>query len=871
MNVIAYIGEIIDKRLKVLDSLHDTRIHIFDDAIDLVEKLNGIAIDIFITNDVCICDMVSGTKMYQNTPILKIYSSFKDVDGICKSDLVINKKTTNIEFEKQLCVLLKLKLKNDENIKDEILHGLELKDSYIKVNQIYDTMREGIIITNEIGQITTINKTAKLICDYTNGNLKHIDDILNIYVNDIKIKIFIDTINSNYKITLNSATKLYTSIGKFIQVSLKSSKLKNNKGELIGILVIFQNISKEHQILTRLKDSEENYKRIYNNAPDIIYTHDVDGVFTSINRSSDFGYSISEVVGHNISEFMDNGNLETARENILQKINNDNKSTEYEINVMHKLGYPIRLEIKSILNQNKYGEYEIFSTARDITDKVDSRNQLKLEQERYKQMFFNTKSSIIVFKYIDDGFQIIDFNNKGELIDIIDSDNLKFRNILLFGDVFGKLYKFLVDVFNDKRENHRVDEFKIEMDGDDVYLNLFIYKLKHNNEIVMIYDNVTELKLLLNQYEEAKNKAKESDHLKSMFLSNMSHEIRTPMNSIKGFSAQLIENIDDDEKRRTYASYIHVSTDALLTILNDILEISMIENGTIILNNDYFIINSLFDELKKESFAMLREKNKSYILLNIIEPSESLEICSDMRRVKQILLNIIDNSIKFTEKGIIEIKCELLDDYVSFSIRDTGIGIRNEDMTKIFDRFYKVNTKKLNAGTGLGLSISKQLTDILGGGITVVSTIGKGTLVTVNIPIYTEKTITPNTQIQIKYDWSNKKILIVEDKAVNFRLLEMYLEHTHADIKRAEDGKAFFDIIDNGFDLILLDVQLPDTNGFVLLEWLRDNNYGVPVIIQTAYASVEDEEKSTQLRADGFLTKPIKKNQLIEMVSKKLN
>ena len=871
MYVVVYVGDIIKKRIKVIEEIEDIKLYIFDDTIDLIEKLNGTAVDIFIANNKCVCSTIKDIIMYKNTPVMMICDNVNNLPKSGELDLIITNKTTNTEFRKNIEVLLKLKKKNDENIKEEILHSLKVKHNEIKINNIFNAMNEGLIITNENGHITTINNTAKLVCKYNKGEIKHIDDIFNLFVNNIRIRIFSETLNNPNKIILNNGAKINTSYNKYINVTLNSSKLYDSNANFIGILVIYQDISKEYKIMTKLQDSEEKYKRIYNNAPDIIYTHDIDGYFTSMNKSSDFGYKLNEVVGHHIGEFMDEKNLKKAHSHILAKINKNEYISEYEIDVLHKKGYPITLEIKSILEKNKYGEYEIFSIARNITEKIENRNQIKLEQERYKQMFFNNNSSVIIFKYINDCFHIIDYNNKGELIDKIKVDNFKNKDVLKLDPIYYQIVEYLKIVHKGKRKNYRVDEFKFILKNDEIYLDLFIYKLKHSDEIIMIYDNITEFKLLINQYEEAKNKAKESDHLKSTFLSNISHEIRTPMNAIKGFSGQLKDNISIEDKRKSYADIIYKSSENLLTILNDILEISLIENGTINIINDYFYVNDLLDELKQKTFAILRAKKKSYILLNVIKFDLNIEMCADIRRIRQILLNIIDNAIKFTNKGTIEIKAELHKDYVKFDIKDTGIGIRNDEIDKVCDRFYKVHNKKLTSGTGLGLSISKQLSNKLGGDLKITSKVDFGTIVSVKIPIYSEKTIHKETKKKAKVNWSSSSILIVEDKEINYRLLELYLEHTQVNINRAEDGSEFYKKFNEKIDLILLDIQLPDTNGFELLKWIRSNNNDIPIIIQTAFASDDDEQKAYELGANGFMTKPIKKKTLLDEVSKYFN
>ena len=382
----------------------------------------------------------------------------------------------------------------------------------------------------------------------------------------------------------------------------------------------------------------------------------------------------------------------------------------------------------------------------------------------------------------------------------------------------------------------------------------------------------------------AKNKAEESDRLKTAFLSNMSHEIRTPMNAIIGFSHLLKDPNMTNDNLNNYVDIITERGNQLLNIINDIIDISKIESGKISINKNACNVNQLFDELYTMFYNTKELTKKSHLELRYVKPDvlEDIIINTDTTRLKQILSNLIDNAIKFTQAGFVEMGYSMIENKgskkIQFYVKDSGIGISHENRSLIFNRFRQIDEShtRLFGGTGIGLSISQNLAELLGGDLIVESKKGEGSTFYLTLPyetvtiVKTPKEIKKSKETDI--DWNNKTILITEDNPSSFLLLKTILEKTNARILHSSNGKDAVELCHNNPDInaVLMDIQLPIMNGYDATRKIKLYRKDLPVIAQTAHALAEDEVKSKNAGCDDYLVKPIQREKLFAVLSKYL-
>ncbi|MBK7711431.1 MAG: response regulator [Bacteroidales bacterium] len=371
---------------------------------------------------------------------------------------------------------------------------------------------------------------------------------------------------------------------------------------------------------------------------------------------------------------------------------------------------------------------------------------------------------------------------------------------------------------------------------------------------------------------EAKEKAEESDRLKSAFLANMSHEIRTPMNGIMGFSMMLADPQLPKETRESYLKIVNSSCEQLLHIVNDIIDISKIEAGQIELNESAFDLSILLNELVTFYSTTAREKGvKLEIDQHRCNLNSSSWIVSDRTKLRQIFDNLFSNALKFTPSGRIILRCELVNGDIKFEVEDTGIGIEPELQSIIFERFRQVesNYTKTYGGTGLGLAITKAYVEKLGGRIRVQSVFGKGSRFSFKLPYKaaSEKTFQKEKVLKFRPLDLGMTIMVVEDEEINWLYLNEILKN-RVRVLRAVNGKEAIELIKQnpGIDIILMDVKLPDINGLELTKIIKSMNENVKVIAQTAYALSGDRESVIAAGCSGYISKPVNRDELLNLI-----
>jgi PAS domain S-box-containing protein len=399
---------------------------------------------------------------------------------------------------------------------------------------------------------------------------------------------------------------------------------------------------------------------------------------------------------------------------------------------------------------------------------------------------------------------------------------------------------------------------------------------EQNEEYLALNEELTEsnerVKQVNTQLAVAKKRAEESDKLKSAFLANMSHEIRTPMNAIIGFSEMLLRPDLPKEKQVTFTEVLNASCNQLLTVINDVLDISKVETGQMVVHNGMVHINDLIQNI--HSLFLPNAKKKGNILsLNFSLSNESCLTLSDEAKLRQIISNLVSNAIKFTHDGEIKIGYRVVDDFIEFYVHDTGIGISPENFHVIFERFRQADhpDSRKYGGTGLGLAISKAFVEMLGGTIWVQSQLGKGASFFFKVPfnpIIGGERSKRETQVD-NYDFSNLNILIAEDEEANIVYMQEVFEETSANLFFAINGREAVSQVSTGtkFNLIFMDIKMPILNGVEAAQAIRALGVNVPIVALTAYAMAGDKQKYLELGFDHYISKPVLRKELFDLVS----
>lgn len=512
------------------------------------------------------------------------------------------------------------------------------------------------------------------------------------------------------------------------------------------------------------------------------------------------------------------------------------------------------------------GNRHLISIVRDITEEHES-------ESRYKSLF-------------DDNSSVMLFINP-ETLDIINANQaaakyygynrkvlreMSFRDINLSQpDVINQIiHKAPESNLDCIQTRHRLASGEIR--EVEIHSGQFI----QGGEIVIytIIHDISERRRAERDLVIAKEKAEESDKLKSAFLANMSHEIRTPMNGIIGFSEMLAEPKISDEQRKFYSKVVIDSSQRLLSLVNDILDISRIETGQVKVEEKPVNINRVLMDLYAFYSPRSVEQDLSFFPYLGLDDEHST-ILTDSQRLQQILTNLLTNAFKFTAKGSIRFGYHKKDKMLEFFVKDTGIGIHESQHKNIFERFRQVeiDISKQYGGTGLGLSISKKLVELMGGNIDIESKPNKGTTVYFTLPykVHKSKKSPPASLAPVieplKQDLV---ILIVEDEEINYLYLKEIMGKTNYKILHAWDGKEAVEMCEanDNIQMVLMDIKMPRMNGFEATQRIKKNRPNLPIIAQTAYAMTTDRQNAIAKGCDDYVAKPIATSKLFELINR---
>ena len=646
-----------------------------------------------------------------------------------------------------------------------------------------------------------------------------------------------------------------------------------------AILCFARDITKQKEEQDKLIEQERKFRDIFNAFPDIYFKSNISGIVKEISPSVEklTGFSVQEVIGKHSKEFYYSGK---DWKNIQKAFEGSQEIKDFNTRIKTKSGGYIHCSFSARVNINKQNNpIEIEGVLRDITEREKAELEIRKLSEVVEQ-----SPVIVVITDLDGTIEYV--NPKfcevtGYCFEEAIGKNPK---ILKSGKTPSETFTSLWETITSGKEWY--GEFLNRKKNGELYWeSAYIFPLKDESGKITRFiaqkEDISTRKKMEQDLIDARDKAEESDKLKSAFLANMSHEIRTPMNAILGFSQLLSEPETSPDEQNHYIGLIQNSGNDLLALIDDIIDISKVEAGQIkIFKSDYFLDNILSELYTSFSeFLKTKEKKKKLQLkYSRVKNADKAIIFTDIDRFKQIFINLLNNAIKFTDSGTVEFGFSIEKsegkNVFGFYVSDTGIGIENDKLDIIFNSFRQANDSntRLYGGTGLGLAITKRMVELLGGQINVSSKRGKGSTFSFTLPIRNENSAISfignkqkkDSPLKRNIKWNDKALLIVEDDDQGFFFFEKVFKNTGIKITRAITGReAVNQCKRNPFDIVLMDIQLPEMDGLEATKLIKKSKPEIPIIAQTAYALSGEKEKCMNAGCDDYISKPIDISELM--------
>jgi PAS domain S-box-containing protein len=657
-----------------------------------------------------------------------------------------------------------------------------------------------------------------------------------------------------------------------------SSPMFGPDKKFYGRVWYFRDITNRKWAEDTIRESEKKYRNIFENVQDLYYETTLDGTILDISPSigifSNGLYTSSDLMSTSIYDLYDD---QSRRELLLSLLREVGNVTDFESGFKNRDGSLIPCSVSSkIVNDSEGKPEKIIGSVRNISERKKAEEAIMQERRMLRTLIDNIPDPI----YVQDEKCRKVIANRADIENIglsNEEEALGKTDLELFpGEIGERGYKADKMVIDSGKPVFNLEEEFVAKNGKKRWLlttkiPLFDRMGKVTGLVGIGHDNTArkenEIELI-----RAKEKAEESDKLKTAFLHNISHEIRTPMNAIVGFSALLGEPDVDDLSRKSYIDLIMQSSNHLLSIITDIVDISNIEANLIKTVKNEINLNQTIKSLCNQFFPKAYEKKITLDCETSLPDSEVL-VLSDKTKLIQIISNLISNSIKFTDKGNVRVLYRLKGKFLEISVADTGIGIPEQYRDRVFDRFFQVqsNISRLYEGTGLGLAISKAYVGLLGGEIWVTSEPGRGTTFSFTIPyerIVVPTIATAERKAPDSFVFNEKRVILVaEDIESNFKLIRYFLSNSNTEVIHAFNGKEAVEMClrFENIDLILMDIKMPVMDGYTAVRLIREKNTSIPIIAQTAYA--DDRDRAIECGCTGFISKPFDKKGLFKVLT----
>ncbi|GEM_PF-974062 len=684
--------------------------------------------------------------------------------------------------------------------------------------------------------------------------------------------------------------KLIRKDGQVRDTVISIGMIQNTKQSIVSMF----DITDHKQAQEALIESREIYKVVADKMTDVVWLMDLSGksLFVSPSITQFTGYSIEEYLNQTIDDRFTPESAKIANQILKEKMQDVSKFPEK----FKGYSLSLQLEYRCKDNQTKWGELMIspyfgknnhlnglHGATRDISERKSAEENVRklsrgVEQSPVSMIFTNLEGRI---EFVNPKFTEMTGYISDEIIG-------KVARILKPGSTSPELHQKIWETILSGKE-WKGEFISKKKSGVQYWESISVSPIMDwegsITNFILITEDISDRKNMIKELTSSRDQAEESDKLKSAFLANMSHEIRTPMNSIIGFADLLSDPELTVADRKRFTQIIKSRSNDLMHLVNDLLELSRIESGNAVIVQERVALNDIIDEIQTIFLQKLHSIDNKDIELSFSKPlsDDQAIINSDVYVVKQVFSNLIDNAIKFTSHGVIHFgylppKANEITCFVS----DTGVGISNKNQQVIFEHFRQAEMTDPHkyGGTGLGLSICKGSLALCGGRIWVESDPGEGSTFYFTLPfkpmaksgyepIKAIVTELPREDQQGQFLWTGKRLLLVEDEETNLEFLKVILKKKQPElicIKTAFELRNLYSDLET-FDIILLDLRLPDAEGWDLVREIKDRRPDLPVIAQTAYAMSSDRQKCLEKGFDNFISKPINREILIKMIS----
>ncbi len=667
--------------------------------------------------------------------------------------------------------------------------------------------------------------------------------------------------------------------------------LKNENGVITHWIHILRDTSEQDAIVRALHESEQRYRSVIDNIREVVFQTDRDGHWIFLNPMWEVitGFTVEETLGTHFSNYVhpDDRALNQILVQPLRRGKVENFRNEFRY--LTKDGGYCWIEVFARLTINSSGEMVGLSgTLNDITERKNSEQKLRNSEEKFRVMFVTSPVGMVLTEldgtFVDAnqaflnviGYRAVETENLSLLQitppEFIDQDQAQFRQMEQEGRYAPTQKEYL------HKNGKRVPVLTSGM---------LVKGSNGRRQIWTFVEDITERKLVEEERQKAMEAAESANRAKSDFLATMSHEIRTPMNGIIGMTGLLLDtNLDNDQKE--FAETVRVSSENLLTIINDILDFSKIESGKLLLEKHPFDLNTCIEEaLDLLAPAASKKKLDLGYLMGENIPQR---IVGDITRLRQVIVNLVGNAIKFTQQGEVVVEVIRMDNpktsienpeneqiNLKFGVKDTGIGIPQDKVNRLFQPFSQVDasTTRQFGGTGLGLAICKKLTKVMGGDIWVESKEGQGSTFFFTTKMGVCEVTGSIRDKQPIAELAGKRVLVVDDSKTNRRILRIQMERLGISVFEAEDGGRALDLVRNGeqYDLAFIDYQMPGLDGIVLSDEIRKirSEKEMALVFLPSVSRTEEEIRLARINFQAVISKPIHCSQVSSVLVSLLN